>query len=85
MVNPIYEMFEDDNGGTSSMRFVFIACVLIIFFVWAFLCIKNNMLYSFEMKDLGVIGVLIGGKEVQKFLEGKELKNSQIDCGKKNT
>jgi hypothetical protein len=85
MANPIYEMFEDDNGGTSSMRFIFIACILIIFLVWAFLCIKNNMLYSFEMKDLGVIGVLIGGKEMQKFLEGKEMKDNQIGHNKKKT
>lgn len=65
-------MFQDEKGNQSSMRFVWSVCVLTIFFVWAWMCIKNNQLYSFEIGDATLIGMLFGGKIGQKYLETKQ-------------
>lgn len=70
--NGVSSMFEDENGGESTMRIVVFLCVLIVFSVWAYLCIVNRTLYSFELKDLGVIGTLLGSKIFQKQIEVRE-------------
>lgn len=65
-------MLEDENGGTSTMRVIVSFSILIIISVWAIQSIRNNMLISFETKDLGLIGVLLGGKFFQKGIEVKK-------------
>ena len=61
--------FEDDTGNRSIMRIVWALCVLTIMFVWAYVCIKNNTLYSFQIGDATLMAFLFGGKIGQKYLE----------------
>lgn len=68
----IISMLEDENGGTSTMRVVVMIGILTILFVWAFLSIKNNTLYSFEAKDIGLLATFLGSKVLQKGIESKE-------------
>lgn len=69
MKNIFKDFFTEGDGNGSSIRLVFIVGCSAIFFVWAWLSIKNNTILSFELQDLGAIGLLIAGKEVQKYFE----------------
>jgi len=74
----IASMFEDENGGESTMRVVVFLCMLIVFMVWAYICIVHKTLYSFELKDMGIIGTLLGSKIFQKHLEvGEAIKKTE--------
>lgn len=69
MNNPLQGMFEDDNGGASSTRFVFIGGTFLVLGIWAYLCIKANAFVSIPVKDLGILVLLTGGKLGGKWLE----------------
>ena len=69
---PFSGTFEDDNGGGSSTRLVFVAGALTIIGVWAWLSVKANMMIPVTAKDLGILLVLILGKLGGKALEVKE-------------
>jgi len=66
------DIFKDDEGHSSSLRVIWMACVLIIFGVWAIICIRNNQLISFEIGDISLIGLLFGAKIGQKIVEKKQ-------------
>lgn len=69
---PLAGMFDDDNGGGSSTRLVFVAGSLTIIFVWAWLSIKQGSIISMGIKDLGILLTIIGAKLGGKALEVKE-------------
>jgi len=62
-------MFEDDNGGASSNRFVFVVGSLLVIGVWAWLSIAKGEFISIPLKDLGILGLVISSKFGGKWLE----------------
>lgn len=68
----ITSMLEDDNGGISSTRFIFVVGSLLILLVWTWLCLKNGEFVAIPLKDLGILGVLITGKVGNKAFEAME-------------
>lgn len=72
MSNPLTELFQDDNGGASSTRFVFVIGSLTVLSVWAYLCIKSGAFVGIPVKDLGILITLIAGKVGGKVFEVKE-------------
>lgn len=67
------EAFSDDKNEVSSMRLCWFLTIMIIFCTWSFLCIKSNMLYSFQIGDASLIAFLFGGKIGQKYFETKNV------------
>ena len=72
MTNPLAGLFQDDNGGASSTRFVFVVGSMVIISVWAWLCIKNGAFVAIPLKDLGILGTLVVGKIGGKAFEVQE-------------
>lgn len=68
-MNQIKQLFSDDKGNISSMRFLSIFTVMTVLITWSVLSIKNNQIISFDYKDLGVLLAAFGGKSLQKFIE----------------
>ena len=63
------QFFQEDNGNASGMRLCTNLGTLIIISVWAYLSIQSGTIISWGIKDLGIIGTLLGAKYLQK---GKE-------------
>ena len=64
-----FQMFNDPNGKTSSIRILTFMVVFIIMIVWAYISMKSETMISIDPGLIGVIGTLIGGKAVQSFAE----------------
>lgn len=69
---PLSGLFQDDNGGGSSTRLVFVLGSLTIIFVWAWLSVKQGAIVSMGLKDLGILLTVVGAKLGGKALEVKE-------------
>lgn len=67
--NPLQGLIEDDNGGASSNRLVFIVGSLLILVVWAWLSYVRQEFYVVPIKGLSIFLLLIGSKQVGKLLE----------------
>ena len=69
MIKFLEQFFQEDNGNASGMRLCTNLGILIIIGVWAYLSIQSGAIISWGMKDLGIVGTLLGAKYLQK---GKE-------------
>ena len=69
MNNPLVGLLQDDNGGASSTRFVFVVGSLVVIGVWAYLCLKQGAFVGIPLKDLGILVTLVTGKVGGKVFE----------------
>jgi hypothetical protein len=65
------EFLEDNNGGLSSTRLALLIWVFGILIVWSYSCFSANpvKLAAIDPTVLTLLGILMGGKVVQKFGE----------------
>ena len=68
----LLSVFEDENGGLSSMRVMSVGGVGIFMLTWAIISIAQKQLLMFKPMDVAVLGAFITGKFAQKFPEVKE-------------
>jgi len=67
MKSLLSSLLSPDPNSSSAMRFVMLFCVVIIFLVWAFACIKKQELIDLPQNIDYALLVLIGGKAAQKI------------------
>jgi len=63
--------FTEDNGNYSSMRTQFNLWSFGLFAVWVYLSVLKSEMAQIDPTTLGVLGLFITGKFVQKFGEQK--------------
>lgn len=63
------ELFEDNSGGTSSMRVAFLATLAIIIGVWAYVCICKTEIIAPPDSAVTLVLGLATAKAVQRFAE----------------
>lgn len=71
IINRLLQFFQDDTGALSAMRLLFIVWGIGTFIVWTSLCIKTGTMVAMDIKILGFLVSLVGGKVVQNFTENK--------------
>ena len=64
-------LFQDDQGNTSSLRWVWVLTMLTILGVWAYISVVNKGIAHMSTGDVAWIGILMAGKAGQKHLEKK--------------
>jgi len=62
-------MLQDDNGNTSAMRVGWFLALMIYMISWAATIIKTGSWIPLGMQDAIFMGILMGGKAGQKYLE----------------
>jgi hypothetical protein len=60
------------GSGTSSMRAIAIFVILNIMIVWTWVCIKDLEIADIPWGVLGMAGLVLTGKVVQRFAEGED-------------
>lgn len=65
------KILQDDQGNASSMRFVWVAAVLTILGVWAYISISTRVFQNFTLGDAGWFATLFAGKVGQKYVEAQ--------------
>ena len=70
-IRKLQEFLSEANGQFSSIRLVLLTWGLGVFAVWAFLSVKGAELQHLDSSIVGIFGILIGGKAIQKQAEEK--------------
>lgn len=65
----ILEFLQDDNGGFSATRLAFLLWVLGLLTIWLIASAKAGSLQAIPESVITLLGILMGGKVVQKFGE----------------
>ena len=60
-----FKQLVSDGEQPSTLRII----LLIVILVWAVLCIRSNTFVVPDIKVIGFIGTLLGGKVTQSFSE----------------
>lgn len=66
------EFFQEDHGGYSATRLIFIFGCVTIFLVWAGVCIYKQTFQSFDGTHVTMIGTLAALKVGSKMTEAKD-------------
>jgi len=61
---------EPRAGKLSAIRLVFIVWALVVLVVWAIQSLRGDGLADIPAPVITVLGMLLGGKVVQRFAEG---------------
>ncbi len=64
--------FEDNSGGLSSMRLVFVIFTLAVVAIWSYVSISKGQMAALDSSIVSVIGILAASKTVQRFGENDE-------------
>ncbi len=70
----LLQLLQEDNGNYSATRFIAILWSVTTLVMWLIACFKTNpgpTLVEIPSSVLTILGLLFGGKVVQKFGEGK--------------
>lgn len=70
----IQSLIEDNSGGFSSTRLVFVIWCLVVLSVWAGVSFINNELKPIDSSVITILGILSSAKVVQRFGEKPESK-----------
>jgi len=68
----IMEIFQEDNGGFSSQRLVFLAGNLALWSVWTYISLKQGQMQPISPELLLGLGILQAGKVGQKAVENRK-------------
>jgi hypothetical protein len=60
---------KDKDGKPSSSRLLILMCGLGVFAIWAVSSLKSSTLQSIPDSVITILGVLVGGKTLQRFGE----------------
>ena len=71
-MNKWLEMFEEDNGGLSSVRVIMMFWNLAVGLVWMILSIRAGVMQPLDGGILVALGIANSAKVVQKFTEAKK-------------
>ena len=63
------EFLEDNNGGFSAMRLSLLIWILGVLVVWVRVSWHNGVLQAIPDPIVAILGILVGGKSVQRFGE----------------
>jgi hypothetical protein len=80
-MNPA-EFLQEDNGGLSSTRLAFLLWVVGVLVVWIVGSLKAGELQSIDNSIITILGILMGGKVVQKFGEKPDVRPSRPAAAK---
>ena len=61
---------EPRQGKLSAIRLVFIVWALVVLAVWAIQSLRGDGLADIPTPVITILGMLLGGKVVQRFAEG---------------
>lgn len=67
----ILEKLLSDSGEISSLRSVMIVTFMVVLIIWAWLCIKTQIILAIPESILTLLGLLLGTKWAQKTEENK--------------
>ena len=67
MGNVLKSLLSPEPNSASTMRFVTLFGVIVVFAVWAIMCIKGNALFDLPTNIDYALLILIGGKAGQKI------------------
>jgi hypothetical protein len=67
------EIFEDNSGGLSSTRVLLLAWGLGVLAIWIAMFITTHALAPIPDSIITILGILFGGKVVQRFGEKGEV------------
>lgn len=73
-------IFEEPNGGYSSMRVMFVMTCVIVMFIWAYVCVSNSPPKLVEIpKEIVALILGFGGvKTFQRFAENTTITETEI-------
>jgi len=63
------EFLKDNNGQMSSMRVMSFMIVSLVMIAWCAVCWKQGELIPMPSDQLMLIGLALGGKTAQKYIE----------------
>ncbi|MEN9848074.1 MAG: hypothetical protein RL368_814 [Pseudomonadota bacterium] len=69
---------QDDNGNLSSMRLAFLLWVVGVLAIWGVASLKAGELKIIPDSVTTIVGVLMGGKVMQKFGEQSSSKSADV-------
>jgi hypothetical protein len=72
----LWSILEDNSGGFSAMRFMFIFTTVFFLFIWGLTCYMNHKIEPFPKESTTIILGLAGIKMAQRFGENGELDTS---------
>lgn len=65
----IEEFLQQEDGGFSSTRLAFLIWAVGVLVIWIISSLKNSALQPIDSTVITILGILMGGKVVQKFGE----------------
>lgn len=65
----IEEFLQEENGGFSSTRLAFLLWAVGVLIIWIINSAKSGILQPIDGSVITIMGILMGGKVVQKFGE----------------
>jgi len=68
----LWSMFEDNSGGFSSMRLVFVFTTIFFLSIWGLVCYESKKIESFPKEGVTLILGLGGIKMAQRYGEKGE-------------
>lgn len=68
-MNPLIQMFEDENGGTSLMRVAVLLVVAAVLFNWVFLTVKSGTAQTLDWSQVAAVLGSLWVKAQQKKTE----------------
>ncbi len=68
-IGRILEFLEEDNGGLSATRLIFILWGTVSLGVWAFVSIKTTVIQPMPESIVTLLGIWMTGKVAQKLVE----------------
>jgi hypothetical protein len=75
-MNKTTGFLQDDNGNLSSMRLAFLLWVVGVLLIWGIASLKAGELKIIPDSVTTIVGVLMGGKVMQKFGEQSSSKSA---------
>ena len=73
------EFLKDSNGQFSSMRVMSFMIVFMVMVGWCGVSWKQGELAVMTPDLLGLVGLALGGKTVQKFIEKPVIKSENVE------
>jgi hypothetical protein len=68
------QMLNARDPKVSSARFLSIITVLLVLYVWAWVCLYTRTIQNIPMGVIYFVGVVVAGKTVQSFSESEFIK-----------
>jgi hypothetical protein len=72
---------EDNSGGFSSTRLAFLLWVVGVLVIWLYTSVQSCALVKIDDSVIVILGILMGGKTVQRF--GEKYEPSEKSSGDK--